>query len=244
MKDLNNLRMAIVLLVLLVMLVMAYAASVDNKLGKMEETVITDLEEQVATLAKALATVQDEQENLWDSVHANEEDLAYVENRTDYLMETTEVLLEHVHTKTAAEEETQLVEAAPPTGPETVTECVSTDEENYVLRVLTAEAGHDLRLCYAVAQCLYNSCEKEGWRYTPAEIMRKYKYTSPSSWVSDEARQAYRDVFVYQERVYPLYEEKALYFYAPRYVSGTPWHESQRFVCEINGVRFFGEVQG
>lgn len=32
-----------------------------------------------------------------------------------------------------------------------------------VCRIITAEAGHDRELCYAVAQCLWNACALNDW---------------------------------------------------------------------------------
>ena len=112
----------------------------------------------------------------------------------------------------------------------------------YVLRVLTAEGGSDELMCGLVAQCLYNTCERHGWAYTPAEMMRKYQYTTPATWVSVAAEKAYDEVFT-SGVVYECVGN-ATVFYAPRYCEGTPWHESQRFVFEYGGVRFFEEVQG
>ena len=115
-------------------------------------------------------------------------------------------------------------------------------DEDYVLRVLTAEVGNDEALAYCVTQCLYNACEKYGWEYTPAEMLVKYKYTGPADWISDAVRQAYDDIF--QCGVTCTTVGDALYFYAPEYMDGkVPWHETQRFIVEVNGVRFFGEVK-
>lgn len=114
----------------------------------------------------------------------------------------------------------------------------SAEEVDYVLRVLTAEAGNDEVLCGCIAQCLFNACEKHEWEYAPDEIMVMYQYTSPSDWISEAATTAYDDVFcsgVTYESV-----GNAVYFYAPRYCD-SEWHEQQDFVCEINGVRFFEE---
>ena len=113
---------------------------------------------------------------------------------------------------------------------------------DYVLRVLTAEVGNDEALAYCVTQCLYNACEKYVWEYTPSEMLVKYKYTGPSDWISDVVRQAYDDIF--QCGVTCTTVGDALYFYAPEYMNGkVPWHETQRFIVEVNGVRFFGEVK-
>jgi len=111
-------------------------------------------------------------------------------------------------------------------------------DEDYVLRVLTAEAGSDEVLCGCVAQALYNACEKHGWAYTPEEIMWKYSYTSPASWISDAAVKAYDDVFLSGVTYTDI--GNAIYFYAPRYCD-SPWHESQKYVCTVSEVRFFEE---
>ena len=36
------------------------------------------------------------------------------------------------------------------------------ESDEYAMRVLTAEAGSDLEMCYAVAQCMKNACDYEG----------------------------------------------------------------------------------
>lgn len=114
-------------------------------------------------------------------------------------------------------------------------------EIDYVLRVLTAEAGTDEVLCGCVAQALYNACERYDWAYSPAEMMVKYQYTDPASWVSAEAERAWDEVFC--SGVVWDCVGKATVFYAPQYCESA-YHESQRFVVEVNGVRFFEEVQG
>lgn len=105
-------------------------------------------------------------------------------------------------------------------------------------RVITAEGGTDRDVCMGVAQALYNACEKHEWLYPPTEMMIKYRYTTPASWVSNEALSACTDVFLNGVTYDPVNE--ATLFYAPQYCNSL-WHESQTFVCEINGVRFFSE---
>lgn len=112
------------------------------------------------------------------------------------------------------------------------------DERAYVLCVLTAEAGGDRELCLAVTQCLWNACDGYGWAYSPAEVMWRYRYTYSLGWWSEEAEEAYRMIFE-DGYVYEAVGEATL-FYAPRYCESA-WHESQDFVCEISGVRFFKE---
>ena len=105
-----------------------------------------------------------------------------------------------------------------------------------VCRVVTAEAGTDRDLCMAVAQCLFNSCCREEWKYPPTQILEQYGYTEPADWISETAREACQAIFEKGEKYYPV--QNAEYFYAPQYVS-SEWHESQEFITEIGGVRFF-----
>lgn len=107
---------------------------------------------------------------------------------------------------------------------------------DYVLRVLTAEAGDDPVLCGCVAQCLYNACERDGWAHSVEEILKQYSYTDPADWISESAVRAYDEVFC--SGVTYTDVGNALYFYAPAYCE-SEWHESQRFVAEVGGVRFF-----
>ena len=120
----------------------------------------------------------------------------------------------------------------------TVKPTSSNSTKIYILQVLTHEAGTDAELCKAVTQCLYNACAKYNWQYSPAEMIRKYKYTTPYDWYSNEAQYAYEMIFERGE-TYALVGN-ALYFYAPKYCS-SEWHESMRFVVEIHSIRFFGD---
>lgn len=110
-------------------------------------------------------------------------------------------------------------------------------DEDYILRVITAEGGTDQLVCNGVVQCLYNACQREGC--SPEQALQDYQYTGPADWISDEARNAWDAVFCSGYRFVDF--EDALYFYAPAYCD-SPWHESQRFVAEVGGVRFFEEV--
>lgn len=107
-----------------------------------------------------------------------------------------------------------------------------------VCKVITAEAGTDQELCLAVTQCLYNACEKQEWKYTPAEVLVLYKYAKGVDWISTEAKDAFEQVFLNGDFYASV--KNATLFYAPRYCK-SDWHEQQHFVCEINGVRFFEE---
>lgn len=109
-----------------------------------------------------------------------------------------------------------------------------------ICRVLTAECGTDKELCFAVAQCLYNACEKQNWEYSLSEVLVLYKYADEVGWSSNEAQEACLDVFQHGNVCQEV--KNATLFYAPQYCV-SDWHEQQNFVCEINSVRFFEESQ-
>lgn len=112
----------------------------------------------------------------------------------------------------------------------------SYDETDYLLRVLTAEGGSSYTMCGCVAQCMLNAYRRDGYS-SQIEMLTDYGYTSPSSWISDAARQAYDDVWLSGVRYVDV--EDALYFYSTRYCY-SEWHETMRFITEVDGVRFFG----
>jgi hypothetical protein len=109
-----------------------------------------------------------------------------------------------------------------------------------VCRIITAEAGHDRELCYAVAQCLYNACALNDWRTTPLETARMYQYAPPTCWASDEAVEAVVAIFDAGERYDPV--GNATLFYNPLYCD-SEYHESNLLTCELHGVRFFEEAE-
>lgn len=67
----------------------------------------------------------------------------------------------------------------------------------YVMQVITAEAGADREMCLGCAQALFNTCVKYQAKYNPEEVCEKYQYTQPANWISDEARYACEQVFIY-----------------------------------------------
>jgi hypothetical protein len=119
------------------------------------------------------------------------------------------------------------------------TACLVPEWQDYVLRVITAEGGTDFGVCAGVTQCLFNACEKDGWVHTPKEMMIRYRWTSPVSFISEEAERAFDEIFC-SGVTYTAFGN-ATVFYAPAYCNSA-YHESQRFVCEVGGVRFFEEV--
>lgn len=109
----------------------------------------------------------------------------------------------------------------------------------YVMKVITAEGGTDQEVCLGCAQSLYNTYIKLNSYYTPEKILEEYQYTQPEDWISDEARYACEQIFIYGN----MYDkvEDATVFYNPSY-GWSSYHESQEFVCEINGVNFYREI--
>lgn len=86
-----------------------------------------------------------------------------------------------------------------------------------------------------VAQCLLNACLKDGLQ--PSEARIKYKYSGWKDNPTDSVKNAVSAVF---DDGYKIVKEPILYFYAPKYCKGS-WHETQDFVIELGGHRFFAE---
>lgn len=112
-------------------------------------------------------------------------------------------------------------------------------ERQLVCEVVMAESGNQ-PYCgqMAVAQCLLNACEKDGIR--PEEAVREYQYTPNRVEPSESVQRAVSAVF---DRGEVAIDETILWFYAPKHVDGTPWHETQRHVLTINDHKFFAEKE-
>ena len=80
-----------------------------------------------------------------------------------------------------------------------------------------------------------NACELDNKR--PAEIVRIYAYAKSRPQPIGTVANAVAAVFDQGETVV---DEQIVYFYAPGKVK-SKFHESQRFVCEVGGHRFFAE---
>lgn len=111
---------------------------------------------------------------------------------------------------------------------------------SYVLRVLTAEAGSDGELAWACATALFNECVASGNTLTAEEACKAYRWTSPADYISDEALTYFCKALVRGEFYDGL--DGATLFYAPNVCGWSDYHESQQFVCTVNGVKFFKEV--
>ena len=113
---------------------------------------------------------------------------------------------------------------------------LSASERDTVERVVMAEAGGE---CYEgqvlVAQCILNAAEKLDQR--PPEVFETLSYAGarpdPTQSVKDAVSAVFDDGEIY-------INEPILYFYAPARVT-SEWHESQIFVIERGGHRFFKE---
>lgn len=117
-----------------------------------------------------------------------------------------------------------------------------TDYERTVVEYIVAgEAGYEsYEGKWAVAQCILNGCLRNGAQ--PSEVKTAYKYSgwktnleskSPEDWA--EVQEVVSRVFDYGEM---CVDDFILWFYAPKYSRGG-WHNTQRFVTQIGGHRFY-----
>ena len=109
-----------------------------------------------------------------------------------------------------------------------------TNEDKIALeRIVEGEAGGESfeGKCW-VATCLRNAMEKDG--LTAEQVRVSYQYSGWKENVSEETERAVAEVFERGNKMH----DSALWFYAPKWCD-SEWHESQRFVAEIGGHRFF-----
>lgn len=107
-------------------------------------------------------------------------------------------------------------------------------ERDLVERVVMAEAGGEsYKGQMLVAQCILNACEIDGIR--PAEAVKRYSYAKSRPEPSESVKRAVAAVFDEGEQATG---EPILYFYAPA-LTTSEFHESQIFVIEEGGHRFF-----
>lgn len=86
-----------------------------------------------------------------------------------------------------------------------------------------------------VAQCILNAAEKRG--VEPSEAVVLYSYTKSRPDPTQRVKDAVAAVF---DRGETVVDEPILYFYNPALVT-SDFHESQIFVIEEGGHRFFAE---
>ena len=113
---------------------------------------------------------------------------------------------------------------------------LSDEDRDIVERVVMAEAeGESFDGQKLVAQCILTACEKTG--LTPSEVVVKYGYATLRPEPSLMVKTAVADVF---DRGELVTEEPVMYFYNP-FIVFSRWHETQIFVIEEGGHRFFAE---
>lgn len=109
-----------------------------------------------------------------------------------------------------------------------------TKEDKVTLeRIVEGEAGGESfeGKCW-VATCLRNAMEKDG--LTAEQVRVSYQYSGWKENVSEETERAVAEVFERGNKTH----DSVLWFYSPKWCN-SEWHESQRFVEEIGGHRFF-----
>ena len=119
---------------------------------------------------------------------------------------------------------------------ETVRYPLTDAERDVVERVVMAEAGGEsFEGQMLVAQCILNAAEKRG--VDPSEAVVLYSYTKSRPDPTQRVKDAVAAVF---DRGETVVDEPILYFYNPALVT-SDFHESQIFVIEEGGHRFFAE---
>ena len=83
-----------------------------------------------------------------------------------------------------------------------------------------------------VATCLLNAMRKNDM--SAEEVRVAYQYAGWAETVSDDTKKAVSQVFDFGDATH----DSVLWFYAPKWCD-SEWHESQQFVTEIGGHRFF-----
>lgn len=83
-----------------------------------------------------------------------------------------------------------------------------------------------------VATCLLNAMRKNDM--SAEEVRVAYQYSGWAETVSEDTKKAVSQVFDFGDATH----DSVLWFYAPK-LCESAWHESQKFVAEIGGHRFF-----
>lgn len=112
-----------------------------------------------------------------------------------------------------------------------------TDYERWVVEcVVMGESGGELYEGQVlVAQCILNACLKDNIQ--PSKVRKKYKYSGWNENPTKSVKNAVSAVFDLGEKIV---DEPILYFYAPS-LCKSKWHETQIFIIEFGGHRFFKE---
>lgn len=159
------------------------------------------------------------------------------------VMVVSTVATERPAASDAAEEQPAVVVTTPAGSSETsdptdvpVRFYLSASERDTVERVVMAEAGGEsFEGQMLVAQCILNAAEKAGVQ--PSEAVVIYSYTRSRPDPTQSVKDAVAAVF---DRGEVAIDAPVMYFYNPALVTSN-WHESQIFVAEVGGHRFFAE---
>lgn len=110
---------------------------------------------------------------------------------------------------------------------------ITEDDRETLEHIVEGEAGgesYEGKLW--VATCLRNAMEKDD--LSAEQVRIDYQYAGWSEKVSEGTKNAVKEVFVFGNKMH----DSVLWFYAPE-LCKSDWHESQKFVAEIGGHRFF-----
>ena len=110
---------------------------------------------------------------------------------------------------------------------------ITEDDRETLEHIVEGEAGgesYEGKLW--VATCLRNAMEKDN--LSAEQVRIEYQYAGWSEKVSEDTKNAVKEVFVLGNKMH----DSVLWFYAPKWCE-SEWHESQQFVAEIGGHRFF-----
>lgn len=228
MKSRNRIIISVTIIFCLI-LIFAAKNNIDKK-TEFEEASVNDI---VITTEYTETTVENTEEIIEDSA------AEYVSE-----VESTEESTTIPTTKSRTESQSHKQESRPQTSTTKKTSTDATaaafylsDEERRVVEcIVMGEAGGEpYEGQILVAQCILNACKKDGLK--PSQVRREYKY---SGWNSNPSKSVKNAVSAVFDDGYKATNEYILYFYAPKYAKGR-WHETQKFVCEVGGHRFFAE---
>lgn len=165
-----------------------------------------------------------------------------IDVKTESIIETNPIVETEPVVETEPIEETETIiitETEPVTEPVTEVEPTFylTDYERRVVECMVmGESGaepYDGQIL--VAQCILNACLKDDLQ--PSQVKKQYGYYGWHNSPSESVKDAVSAVF---DNGYKITDELILYFYAPKYSRGS-WHETQKFVIQVGGHKFFAE---
>lgn len=115
---------------------------------------------------------------------------------------------------------------------------ITADDRHTLECIVQGEAGGESYegKCW-VATCLLNAMRRDSM--SAEEVRTAYQYAGWSDDPSDDSIRAVSAVFDDGETTH----DTVLWFYAPKYCAGA-WHETQEFVAEVGGHRFFAPKEG